>query len=137
MYLSEYNMRILLIYAASWLGMAVVAIVNGAIREKVYGPFMGELSAHQLATLIGLLLLGAYIWLLTGVCRIESPRQALVIGGMWLIMTIVFEFIFGHYVMGHPWGSLFYDYHLLKGRMWSLVLIWTAVAPYIFYRVRS
>ncbi len=26
---------------------------------------------------------------------------------------------------------------LLEGRVCSLVLIWTAVAPYVFYRVRS
>jgi len=130
-------MKTLLIYAASWVGMAIVAILNGALREKVYGPFMGELSAHQLSTLMGLILLGAYIWILTGACQIQSSRQALVIGGMWLIMTIVFEFIFGHYVIRHPWDRLFRDYNLLKGRIWSFVLIWTAVAPYTFYRIRS
>ncbi|MDY6837257.1 MAG: hypothetical protein SWH78_04705 [Thermodesulfobacteriota bacterium] len=130
-------MKILLIYAANWVGMAIVAILNGAIREKVYGPFMGELSAHQLSTLMGLILLGAYTWILTGACQIQSSTQAFGIGGMWLIMTIVFEFIFGHYVIRHPWDRLFRDYNLLKGRIWSLVLIWTAVAPYTFYRIRS
>ncbi len=117
--------------------MLVLAILNGAIREKLYGQFMRELSAHQLWTLIGIILFGAYTWILTGVWRIESPKQALVIGGMWLIMTIIFEFIFGHYVMGHPWGKLFDDYNLLRGRVWVLVLIWTSVAPYIFNRIRS
>ena len=28
-------MKIYLIYAASWLGMVILAILNGAIREKV------------------------------------------------------------------------------------------------------
>ncbi|MDY6950083.1 MAG: hypothetical protein SWE60_01090 [Thermodesulfobacteriota bacterium] len=130
-------MKILLIYAASWLGMAILAVLNGAVREKVYGPFMGELSAHQLATFMGLILFGAYIWVLTGLWPIQSSEQALGIGGLWLLMTIVFEFLFGRYVMGHPWGRLLHDYNLLKGRLWSLVLIWTAVAPYLFYRMRS
>ena len=130
-------MKVLLIYAASRLGMAILAILNGAIREKVYGQFMNELPAHQLSTFVGLMLFGAYVWILTRVWPIESSKQALSIGGLWLVMTILFEFIFGHYVMGHTWGRLFHDYNLVKGRIWSLVPIWTAVAPYIFYRVRS
>jgi hypothetical protein len=130
-------MKTLLVYAASWLGMALLAILNGAIREKVYGPFVGELSAHQLATLFALLLLAAYVWVLTGICPIQSSRQAFTIGGMWFVMTVLFEFFFGHYAMGHPWRRLFHDYHLLQGRVWSLVLIWTAIAPYVFYRIRS
>lgn len=130
-------MKIVLIYGASWIGMVILAILNGVIREKAYGQFMHELSAHQLSTLIGLILFGVYIWVLTGIFLIESSRQAFVIGGMWLTMTIVFEFGFGHYVMGHPWRKLFHDYNLLEGRVWTLVLIWTAVSPYLFYRIRS
>jgi hypothetical protein len=119
------------------MGLAVVAILNAVIREKVYGHFLRELAAHQWSTLIGLILFGAYIWLLTGVCPITSTRQALMIGGMWLSMTIIFEFSFGHYVMGRPWDGLFHDYNLLQGRLWPLVLIWMAIAPYMFYRIRS
>ncbi|MDF1592405.1 MAG: hypothetical protein P1P89_12890 [Desulfobacterales bacterium] len=129
-------MKILLIYAAGWLGMVFLAVLNGAIREKVYGPFMHELSAHQVSTVTGIILFGAYIWIFTGVFRIESSGQAVSIGCMWMIMTLLFEFGFGHYVMGHPWGRLIRDYNLIKGRVWPLVLIWTAIAPYVFYRIR-
>ena len=130
-------MKNLSAYALSWIGMVAIAILNGAIREKAYGPFMGELSAHQLSTFIIILLFGAYIWVLTGTYTIESPTQALIIGVMWLVMTVIFEFVFGHFVMGHPWSRLLQDYNLFKGRVWSLVLIWASVAPYLFFRIRS
>jgi hypothetical protein len=130
-------MKNLSAYALSWIGMVAIAILNGAIREKAYGPFMGELPAHQLSTFIIILLFGAYIWVLTGTYPIESPTQALIIGVMWLVMTVIFEFVFGHFVMGHPWSRLLQDYNLFKGRVWSLVLIWASVAPYLFYRIRS
>jgi hypothetical protein len=130
-------MKIVVKYTAGWIGLVVLAIINGTIREKGYGRLMTELSAHQLSTVIGLGLFGLYIWILTGLWRIESATQAFVIGGTWLILTIVFELFFGHYVMGHPWSKLFHDYNLLKGRIWVLVLIWTAIAPYVFYRLRS
>jgi hypothetical protein len=130
-------MKIVIVYTISWIGMVIFAVLNGALRAKTYGRLMNELSAHQLSTLIGLIFFGLYIWFLTGVFQIETSRQAFAIGAIWFIMTIVFEFIFGHYVMRNPWHKLFHDYNLLKGRIWSLVLIWTAVAPYVFYRIRS
>lgn len=117
--------------------MVALAILNGAIREKLYGPSMRELSAHQLSTFIAIVLFGIYIWTLANIWPIDSPTQAIVIGGLWLIMTIAFEFIFGHFVAGHPWSKLLADYNLIKGRVWLLVLVWTTIAPYVFYRIRA
>jgi len=130
-------MGIVLKYAVSWIGLVGIGIFNGVLREKGYRQFMSELTAHQLSTVIGLALFGVYIWVLTRTWRIESSDQAFAIGSIWLILTIMFEFIFGHYVIGHPWSKLFHDYNLLKGRVWVFVLIWTAIAPYTFYKLQS
>ncbi|MEW6671730.1 MAG: hypothetical protein AB1427_08495 [Thermodesulfobacteriota bacterium] len=130
-------MKTMLIYAAGWGGMAVLAVLNGALRVKVYGPYMQELSAHQLSTFVGIILMGLYIWVFTGFFLPASSRQAFAIGSMWLIMTILFEFGFGRYLMGNPWSRLLHDYNLFKGRLWMLLLIWITIAPYVFYRIRS
>lgn len=130
-------MKTIIIYITCWIGLVILAILNGAIREKIYGQFMSELSAHQLSTFIGLILFGLYIYFITGIFSLKSSKQALLIGGIWLMMTIIFEFIFGHYIIGHSLGSLFHDYNLIEGRVWILVLIWTFLAPYTFYRIRS
>ena len=47
--LDQNTMKIMLIYAPSWLGMVMLAILNGVIREHVYEQYMRELSAHQLS----------------------------------------------------------------------------------------
>ncbi len=130
-------MNIFIKYGLSWIGLVALAIFNGVIREKWYGQFMNELSAHQLSTLMGIVLLGFFVWILTGIWPIESAEQAFLIGGMWLILTITFEFLFGHYVIGHSWHRLFYDYSIFKGRVWIFVLIWITIAPYLFYKIRS
>jgi len=130
-------MKAIFIYAACWIGMVVLAILNGIMRESLYKQYMHELTAHQVSTLILLILFGIYVWFLTGLRPLESAKQALLIGVMWCVMTVVFEFVFGHYVAGHTWSKLFQDYNLVKGRLWSLVLIWTTIAPYIYYRIRS
>jgi len=121
----------------SWLGLVLLAILNGTLRQKGYGPLMSELSAHQVSTLIAIIIFAVYIYIITGFFRLESARQALLIGAVWVAMTVIFEFLFGHFVMGHSWSRLFHDYNLLQGRLWLLVLIWTFIAPWIFYRIRS
>jgi len=44
---------------------------------------------------------------------------------------VAFEFLFGHYVMGHPWSRLVQDFNLLAGRVWALVLLTTLFAPIV------
>jgi hypothetical protein len=126
----------IIIYAAGWFGLVILAILNGIVRVKVYAPFMEDLTAHQVSTLTGICLFGIYIWLFTGIFRIQSSQQAWIIGVLWLTMTVVFEFLFGHYVVGHSWSRLLHDYNFLEGRVWLLVLIWITIAPNLFYRTR-
>lgn len=130
-------MKFLFIYAVGWLGLVVLAILNGAAREKIYAASMSELSAHQVSTIVGVVLFGVYIWVFIGLFPADAAWQTMAVGAMWLAMTIVFEFVFGRWVMGHPWDKLLHDYNLLQGRIWLLVPIWIAVAPYFFFRVRS
>ncbi len=117
-------------------GGPCMPIANGIMRNNTYGHSMSALAAHQLSTIILILLFGIYVFILTGQFRIQSAAEAFVIGGSWLLMTVIFEFIFGHYVAGHSWGRLLQDYNILNGRIWVLILIWTFIAPYVFYRLR-
>ena len=129
-------MKTIIIYILAWFGMVVLAIMNGIIREKFYSQSMSELSAHQLSTLTAIILFGFYIYFFTRFFQLDSAKQAFTIGDIWLIMTISFEFVFGHYIAGHSWPRLLMDYNILNGRVWILVLIWTFTAPYLFYRIR-
>ena len=122
-------------FTIAWLGGIPIAIINGTVRTYVYGPYMSELLAHQISCATGILLFAAYFWLLNKRWTLTSTKQSLQIGASWLILTILFEFVFGHYVMGHTWAHLLADYNIFAGRLWSLVLIWTATGPYVIYKV--
>lgn len=130
-------MKTVSVYATNWTGLMIIGILNGVIRVYLYAPAMSELHAHQLSTFIGLFLFGTYIWVLSGIRPMESAKQATVIGVTWLVLTVLFEFGFGHYVAGHSWEKLIADYNLLEGRLWLLVLVWITIAPRVFYRLRS
>lgn len=122
-------------YVLAWVPLVPIAILNAVIREAGYKQWLGELRAHQVSTATAIILFGVYIWAVTRLWPIQSGRQALLIGLIWLCLTVAFEFLFGHYVMGNPWQRLLHDYNLLAGRVWVLVLIWIALAPYVFYRL--
>jgi hypothetical protein len=128
-------MRGLSKYLLAWFPMVPIAIANGAVREAWYGPHLTELRAHQVSTLGGLLLFGLYIWLVVRRWRPGTGAQAILVGVLWLAMTVAFEFLFGHFVAGHSWDRLLHDYDLLAGRLWVLIPAWITLAPYLFFRL--
>jgi len=123
-------------YTIAWIPMVFIAIANGALRQYSYGRWMKELSAHQMSSLTAVVLFYLYSWILGKNWPLESPRQALAVGMIWLCLTVSFEFLFGHYVANHSWSRLIQDYNLLSGRLWALVLLAVAAAPYVVYKLK-
>jgi tryptophan-rich sensory protein len=124
-------------YMMAWLPMALIGIANGILRETTYGKKMPELRAHQISSLLGILFFGAYVWFLTSRWKLESASQALLIGFCWLAMTVAFEFAFGRLVDHREWSRLLRDYNLGAGRLWGVVLLWIAFAPYVCFLLRN
>jgi hypothetical protein len=124
-------------YFIAWFPMFVIALANATIREVGYKRYFGELAAHQISTLTACILVGVYVWLLSNYLAIQSAGQAIGIGLMWLAMTVVFEFGFGHFIVGNPWSRLLHDYNVWQSRVWGLFVLWIAVAPYVFYEIRG
>ena len=123
-------------YLIAWLVMLLVSVANGALRDFTYGKHMHELAAHQLSTISSVVLLGLVILSFVRIYPPSSGREAVLIGLLWMALTVAFEFIFFHYVTGHAWAELLANYNVLQGRVWVVVLVWLAIAPYIFYRLR-
>jgi len=124
-------------YLFAWVPMVFIAIANGLFREKFFASRLKELHAHQASTATLIILFGIYTWIVIRIWQPESARQAVIIGIIWLILTVAFEFLFGHYVAGHSWSRLFNDYNLFAGRLWILILIWVAIAPYVIYQLQN
>ena len=123
-------------YLAAWFAMLLVSIANGAARDLSYGKHMGELAAHQVSTATSVLSLGMVIWLVVRICPPSSTRCAIAIGLAWCALTVAFEFLFFHFVGGHSWSALLANYNVFEGRVWVVVLLWIAAAPYVFVQIR-
>jgi hypothetical protein len=116
-----------------WFGIMLLAILNGAARDMVLVPRLGDLIARAVScvTLAAVILLVA--WTSLRWIDPSSVGDAWAIGVMWLGMTLAFEFLAGHYLFRTPWSTLLADYNLLAGRLWVLVLAATVTAPVVAY----
>ena len=124
-------------YVLAWIPMLIIAVANGALRQTTFAKHMTELRAHQLSTLIGSVLIGLFIWLVIRTWPPSSGRQSLLIGLVWLILTVVFEFFMGLVLAQKPLTQVLYDYNVLAGRVWILFLLWLTLAPWVFFRLRG
>lgn len=64
----------------AWLGLPVLGIANGVIRDATYKQVLSKPAAHQLSTATLLMLMTAYIWTLERRWPIPTSRSALGIG---------------------------------------------------------
>jgi len=117
--------------------MIVIAVANGVLREAWLRKQLSVLRAHQVSTLTLIALLGVYIGAVVRLLPPASAGQALGVGALWLVLTLAFEFLFGHFVSRLPWSKLVQDYDLRGGRLWVLVPVWVLVAPYLFFRLQD
>jgi hypothetical protein len=123
-------------YVLGWFPLVIIAVVNGAIRQIAFQKSLGELHAHQLSTAIGITLFGVYIYWLIRRWKPDSYGEAIRIGLLWMFLTIGFEFMLGRLILGRDWSLLLNDYNICEGRVWTLVLIWVAIAPLVFFRMK-
>lgn len=119
-----------------WLPMILLAVLNGLLREKVFRKGMNELSAHQLSTLLLMLLCFIYVYLIFPFSKIETDTNAWLVGVLWVILTVAFEYIIGIFSK-KPKHLLWKDYHLSAGRIWVLFLIALGCIPYLVYLIRE
>ena len=120
-----------------WLGILILASINGAVRDLLVAPRFGDLIARAISTIILCILIALVTWWSIVWIRPLNNRAALGIGIVWLVLTLTFEFGFGHFVSRRPWTELLADYDVQRGRLWVLVLIATLLAPLWAGRVRG
>lgn len=118
----------------TWLGFAVLAVALGTLRVLFLEPLTGEPVAHVSGTLFGCVLFLVIIYRFVAWTNLSAPgarrkSRLVALGLFWTILTIAFEFGFGHYVRGLSWQLLLADYNLFAGRIWVLVLATLYAGP--------
>jgi hypothetical protein len=120
-----------------WMLMLVVASANGAVREALLIPVLGDIAGRAVSALLLCVLVLLLTYLTIRWIHPRSGYATWIVGGLWVALTLAFEFLAGHFLFGNPWSRLLEDYNVFRGRIWILVLITIAVAPRLCARVRG
>lgn len=106
-----------------WLGIVLLAFFNGGFREVLIVPRLGArwgslISSLMLSTAVIVVAFLSVQWIAPA-----SLGEVVVAGGLWVALTLAFEFLFGHYVFKNPWEKVLADYDMTAGRAWPIVLV--------------
>jgi hypothetical protein len=120
-----------------WFALLVMAVANGALREGVLLKILPRNPAYigSGVLLIAAILLVAVLtirWL--GVLELTGY---FLVGGLWLVLTVAFEFGFGMLVRGRSLASLLDAYRFKDGDIWPVVLVVILLAPAVSAMARG
>jgi len=122
---------------AAWFLLLSLAILNGGLREHLLVPALGRMVALPVS---GVLLSAAIFlvtWLVSTWFRCRRAAQYWLIGVLWLVLTLLFEFGLGRFVQHRDWLDLLGAYTFRGGNLWPLVLVVTLVSPRLAARLRG
>ena len=120
-----------------WLVIVIVAIINGVAREKILTPLIGSSFSLPLSGItLSVLVLVVTYFTIPFIGEVKTGSY-LYIGLLWVILTLSFEYLFGHYVTGKPWYEINQVFNILKGNLFILVLIVSAVSPWVAAKLKG
>lgn len=122
----------------SWLLFIPVPIINGLFRENFLKFYILPDTANLISTLIlSALFFGYAFFVLRKLILKSNLSEVLMIGLIWVGLTIIFEFSLGILVEKQPLGKLLEDYDILKGRIWSLFLLLMLFTPWTIKLIKT
>ncbi len=130
-------MSLLVLKAAFvWLIIAVLAVFNAVFREKLLAPLIGPHAALPVSGLMlsALILLAAFL----SVPFFEAAKAGsyLFVGFLWLVFTLLFEFLFGRFAAGKTWHEIIQVFNVKKGDLFMLVLLSAFISPWLSAELR-
>ena len=122
---------------AVWGILIVAEIIHGIARGILLVPHVGEFRSSQIGVFTGSLIILAIVLVFVRWIGAAQPYQLLGIGGLWLGLTLAFEFLFGYFVAGASWERLAADYNLLEGGLLPFGMLVLALSPLIAAKIRG
>ena len=103
-----------------WLILIAAEILHGIARGIFLVPHVGQFRSNQIGVFTGSLIILAVALVFVRWIGATRSSQLLGIGVLWLVLTLAFEFLFGHFVAGASWERLASDYNVPEGGLASV-----------------
>lgn len=122
-----------------WFVLLILAISNAVVREMTYKPLLTPyigLWAHQISSLTGIILFFIAIYLFLKYSKqSRTARDLVLIGLIWIGMTIVFESSMNTFVRRLTFQQVLQTYYFWQGDTWIFVLLSLLISPLIANRL--
>lgn len=120
-----------------WVLLLVIAVLIGMVRETYLESLVGPAAALPLGGVLVAVAIFAVTLAALRVLGVSTAGRAWLVGGLWLALTVAFEFLFGHFVLGQSWARLLAAYDPGHGNLWLLVVFTTLCAPFLAGKTRG
>jgi apolipoprotein N-acyltransferase len=120
-----------------WLILIVAESINGAIRVFWLVPSLGNVRGHQIAFVIGSLLVLTIPIVFVPWLRASRLPQLISVGVLWLVLTVLFELMLGRLVFGYSWEQIAADYNIRQGGLMPFGLLLLTLSPLIAAKIRG
>ena len=118
-----------------WFGMLVLAMLNGIVRDILLAPAFGISIAQPASGITLCMLIFAVCYFSLAYIGATGVREYLGVGLFWVCLTLAFEYLFAHYVLGMSWQQVKQIFNILQGNLFSLALLVTAIGPLLAAKV--
>ena len=118
-----------------WFLIILAESVHGVLRTMLLEPLIGDLSARQIGVVIGTAMILAITFMFVRWLKANSGCQFLLIGLMWVVLTVGFEILLGRYVMSLSWERILSDYDVANGGLMLFGLLAMLFAPWIMAKL--
>ena len=99
-------------------------------------PVVGDFQARQIGVFSGSALILIVTCLFVRWINAPNTKSLLQVGALWVVMTIAFEFTFGHYIFNRSWADLVSDYDLARGGFLAIGMLVVMFSPVIAAKLR-
>jgi hypothetical protein len=118
----------------AWLIILPFMIVNGIARELVLESVVAPAIAEAISVALGITIVVIVTrWVLRPLAGKSLP-DLMRASATLVLLTVAFEFLFGHYVDHKTWNDLLANYEFWNGRLWPVALAVIGVMPFVWGR---
>jgi hypothetical protein len=131
------TLNIFLKTAMLWFVIALFAILNGIFRESILAPYLGETVALPVSGVILSIIIFTIMYLSIHIFGKNKYHTYLYIGIQLVSITLLFEFIFGHYVLKNSWSELLQVFNILEGNLFIIALLVSFTSPLLAANIKN
>lgn len=119
-----------------WLVIIAVESVHGILRTLLHVPMLRDFPARQISVFTGsLLIFGVTLFFINWIAA-RTTLQLLIVGTIWVLLTILFEITLGRLVLDLSWDRITEDYNITRGGFLGFGLLFMAVSPLLATRLQ-